>query len=133
MVLVNKKALKSKKHEFDIYDNAETINKWCSSNLFEHAKRESFLADLNQTFVSNIFNEETNTSIALIGLGDPYKQSVDHFRQAGAHAYKLANKKQIKSLQILLPKNTEVPLFDAIQAITEVIILDSYSFKKYHS
>ena len=56
VVLVNKKALKSKKHEFDIYDNAETINKWCSSNLFEHAKRESFLADLNQTFVSNIFN-----------------------------------------------------------------------------
>ena len=58
---------------------------------------------------------------------------MDHFRQAGAHAYKLANKKQIKSLQILLPKNTEVPLFDAIQAITEGIILASYTFKKYHS
>ena len=139
IILVNKKDSKTKSkttkntnNDLDIYDHAETINKWCHNKLFTHANNEGFLGNLYQTFISNIFSEDHNLSIALIGLGDSYNQNIDHFRQAAGHAYKIAHRKKAKNLQVIIPKNYELPLFDIIKAITEGIILSSYNFKKYN-
>ena len=137
IILINKKCSKnktksSKNIDLDIFDNSEMINQWCDKKLFIHANNEGFAGTLYQTFITNIFTENNNLSIGLIGLGDSYQQTLDHFRQAAGHAYKMANKKRVKNLQITIPKDFELPLFDIIKSITEGIILSSYIFKKYN-
>lgn len=107
------------------------IDKQLSHKLINEAQNEGFLGNEGQTFTTSTLGQSKFSSISLLGLGDIKEQSIDLFRRFGADALKIAQKKQSKSLFILLPSFLNIPLFDVISSLSEGCYLANYRFDRY--
>lgn len=109
------------------------LEKEASGHLLDSAIQEGFAAKEGQSFVTSTLGQLNARSIALYGLGLAHDQTIDLFRRFAGDTYKLAQKKRAKSLAIMVPEQTTVPMFDVVQAIAEGIRLSAYSFAEYQT
>ncbi len=107
------------------------FNKQCDGHVLAGAADEGFTADEGQVYATNSFGKVLAKNIALYGLGDGTKQSVDLFRRAGGELVKLAQRKRAVSVGLVVPEEITVALFDIVQSLAEGARLASYSFDRY--
>ena len=124
---------KPKESVFDACKTIKELDMQIAGYLIESASQEGFSADEGQIFATSSLGKSKAKTIALLGLGDHHKQSVDLFRRSGGEAYKLAQRKRAKKISYVIPEKTTVPLFDVVQAVVEGIRLASYTFNRYHT
>lgn len=122
---------KSPKAVLDLGSTIKELDSQFSGHLMSSAAEEGFIGDESQIFVTNTLGKSNTKAIAFIGLGDAHLQTIDLFRRTAGDAFKLGHKKHVKSLGLVIPEKTTVPLFDVIQAIAEGIRLASYQFDRY--
>lgn len=118
---------------FQACQTIKELDQQIKGYLIDSASDEGFSGDEGQTYITNTLGHTKSKSVALIGLGDSHKQSVDLFRRIAGEAYKMAQRKRCKKVAMVIPERTTVPLFDVVQATAEGIHLASYQFDRYHT
>lgn len=133
LVATTFKAKNAKKTDQLCCKYLKELDKEFSGLMLKQAESEGFSADEGSSFVTATLGKSKAASVALVGLGDPHKQSVELFRKAGGEIYKIAQRKQAKKIAVGICEETTVPLFDVIQALVEGISLSSYRFDRYRT
>lgn len=76
-----------------------------------------------------LYGNENETRIALVGLGQKDKCSMEYIRRAFGSFGTACQKKKITKMNILLPEEG-IPLDELVRGITEGLALVNYSFQK---
>jgi len=71
--------------------------------------------------------------IALLGLGEKEKLTVEKFRRSYSNLVKACRPKKIKDLNVLFPTNLNLPETAAFRGIVEGLLLTNYAFDKLKS
>lgn len=122
-----------KNTSFDACKTIRDLDKQLSGYLILSAHEEGFGAEEGQSYVTGTLGNLKSKAVALLGLGDPHKQTTDLFRRMGGDVFKLANKRQVKKVAFVIPEKSTVPLFDIVQSLAEGFRSASYSFAHYHT
>ncbi len=120
-----------KKQDFLEDDILKIIDEISHGQFLLEAKKEDFLAKPGQIYYFTLAQKDKIQKIALLGLGDPKSLKLDTLRKSAADALKLSLGKKAASLSYIIPQNITLPHFDAIQAISEGLLLSNYRFDKY--
>lgn len=122
----------SKKSTLDLDNNlAQDFDKKLGGHLLSSAQQEGFLGDEGQFFVMNTLGKLPATNLALFGLGDSAKQTIDLYRRAGGELLKYAQRKRATSVGIIISEQMSIAAFDVVQALAEGMHSANYCFDTY--
>lgn len=99
--------------------------------LADTARDEGFTGAAGQSFLLHSHGRIAARRVALVGVGDPAKLTVDGCRKLAASAAKLGEKVKAKRVVLVLPEMGELRADARVEAAAEGALLATYRFSKY--
>jgi len=76
-------------------------------------------------------DEKHEKRIAMLGLGEPGKISVERLRRCFSSLAKFCHSKKLKNINVVMPIIPSIPEEDVVRGVSEGLLLTNYAFTRY--